>query len=602
MPLQPAEKYWEILPPISEDRDLDLSPVDPSFSRILAKYPRTDGARFYRILHQLISNRGLTSPQGAASFLEAEPPLEGDPSLLLGMDTAVERILGATQNGERIAVYGDYDVDGLTATVLLQDCLVRLGGQASHYIPNRFDEGYGLNSDALLALQSQGVSLVISVDCGIRSVVEALFARQIGLDLIITDHHHPGDEIPPAFAVINPRLPGDPYPDKDLTGAGIAYKLACALASRVPQVDLNPEEYLDLVALGTVADVAPLTGENRALVRRGLSVLSRSRRPGLAALQGVSGLRGKRIQSQDIGFILGPRLNAAGRLESAEAAYRLLITSDNREAGLLAQELDDQNRQRQDLTTQTQAIVESRLDEVDSILISDADESYNQGIVGLVASRLMNKYYRPVVLASRGEEITVGSCRSVPEFHIAEALDHCEDLLLRHGGHKAAAGFTVPNDRWEDLITRLEQELAARLRDLADDRSLPASLSVPELAGELLHPSLTVDAEISLSEANWALYEALQLFQPTGQKNPEPLFVTRNLQMVGATTVGKDGSHLKLKVRQDGTMYEAIAFRMGRLYGRIGPIVDLVYALDVNEYMGEIKLQLNVKDIRTAGG
>jgi single-stranded-DNA-specific exonuclease len=345
---------------------------------------------------------------------------------------------------------------------------------------------------------------------------------------------------------------------------------------------------LDLVALGTVADVAPVTGENRALVKAGLHRLSRGIRPGLASLQGVSGLRGKAISAQDIGFVLGPRLNAAGRLESAEKAYRLLVSEDLLETGALAQELDDRNRERQEITRQTQAFVERRIPEVSGFLIADADESYHTGIVGLVASRLMNKYYRPVLLANRGADTTTGSCRSIPEFHIAEALDRCEDLLIRHGGHKAAAGFTLANDRWEELLVRLE------------------SIAAEELDGKELQPVLQADLQIPLATAHpdllWAFLEALDSLQPTGVGNPEPLFVSRDMTVVRSKPVGRDSSHLKLTLKAGAQFFDAIAFRMGDRHLPPGTKVDLAYALEANEYMGATSLQLNVKDIRNSDG
>ncbi|HJS29987.1 MAG TPA: single-stranded-DNA-specific exonuclease RecJ [Anaerolineales bacterium] len=586
MALVPAVKRWEVRPPIPPEVDADLSGIDSYFSRIVMDRPRVDPASFYPVIHQLLYNRGLEDPVEAGAFLEARPPFDPDPFQLSGMETAVERIQAAIDRSERVAVYGDYDVDGLTAAALLVDCLTRLGADATPYIPNRFDEGYGLNIDALESLQQAGISLVISVDCGIRSVEEAIFARDAGLDLIISDHHHPGVEIPPALVVINPRLDGDPYPDKNLTGVGIAYKIASALSLRYGDNRVNPAGYLDLVALGTVADVASLTGENRALVKGGLRLLSRSGRLGLASLQGVSGLRGKNIQAQDIGFVLGPRLNAAGRLESAENAYRLLVSGDIHEAGTLAQLLDDSNKDRQKITRETQEIVEGRLGDGRGYIIADADEGYHAGIVGLVASRIMNKYHRPVLLAHRGDLTTTGSCRSIPEFHIAEALDRCQDLLIRHGGHRAAAGFTVANERWDELLVRLE------------------SIAAEELDGLDLQPVLMADLEISLGAGPpflWALLEAMDFLQPTGVDNPEPLFVSRDLTLVSARPVGKDGSHLKLTVKDGRELYDAIAFRLGDRQLPAGTKVDLAYTLEANEYRGETSLQLNVKDIRTAG-
>jgi single-stranded-DNA-specific exonuclease len=579
MKLRPTKKVWKI-----------RTKIPPEVERRLSEYPPA--------ISQLLYNRGIEDAKQADIFLRPGRPEGADPFLLLGMETAVARIGTALERDELMAVYGDYDVDGLTATALMVDSLTQLGGRVLHYIPNRFDEGYGLNSEALQSLHSSGVSLAISVDCGIRSVAEAEYASQIGLDLIITDHHYPGEVIPPALAVINQNLEGDPYPFNNLAGVGIAYKLSCALASVFHTSDLRPEEYFDLVALGTVADIAPLIGENRALVRAGLERLSPPRRQGLVALQGVAGLLGKQIQAQDIGFILGPRLNAAGRLDSAEKAFRLLTTTDRDEAARVAQELDDQNRARQEITRQTQAQVEGRLGDESHLLIADADERYNQGIVGLVASRLVNKYYRPVLLGYRGDSLTTGSCRSIPEFHIAEALDRCEDLLIRYGGHAAAAGFTVSNERWEELVDRLQGDLIAHLKSLSTQELTELKLNDLELADRLLRPSLIADLEIPINEVGWDLLEAVRQFQPTGHENPEPVFVSRNLKIGGARVIGRDSAHLKLKVRDGSRTFEAIAFRMGAMYGSLGSTIDLAYTLEANEYMGETKLQLNVMDIR----
>jgi single-stranded-DNA-specific exonuclease len=434
------KKRWLIPPAVTPEADQALVAFPP-------------------VLRQILFNRGYATDAEARAFLKAEPAFDNDPFQMTGMQVAVERICFALEHKEPIAIYGDYDVDGVTATALLVDTLKALGAQVRGYIPNRFDEGYGLNNEALSQLKDDGVNLVISVDCGIRSPDEALHARTIGLDLIITDHHHPSEgPLPPALAVINPKQPGDVYPDKDLAGVGIAYKLAEALVSRLEPSDFRLENLLDLVALGTVADLAPLVGENRFLVRRGLRQIRATTRQGLFSLAAVADLSIAKVNATDIGFRLGPRLNAAGRLKEALAAYELLTTTDIFKAGQLAQQLDMQNRERQRITRdmQAQAEVMALADETDAFLLFAEHQDFNAGVVGLAASRLTETYYRPAIVAHIDTDTTRGSCRSIPEFHITDALDQCADLLVRHGGHAAAAGFTVENDKLDELVSRLK--------------------------------------------------------------------------------------------------------------------------------------------------
>jgi single-stranded-DNA-specific exonuclease len=506
---------------------------------------------------------------------------------MLGVPEAIDRIWKAIQGEERIAVYGDYDADGVTATALLTDLLSKLDAHVQGYIPNRFDEGYGLNTEALDALKAAGVTLVITVDCGIRSMDEADHARQIGLDLIITDHHHPLEEMPTALALVNPKQPGEVYPDQNLAGVGLAYKLGCALLDKArssghsPAEAIEAEDYLDLVALGTVSDQAPLIGENRSLVRQGLEYIRRPRRQGVLSLIGAAQLNARQITADSIGFGLGPRLNAAGRLDSAMAALNLLLTQDVAEAAHLAQLLDNQNRERQQITREIQAHAEGLVlaEEPDALLLFSSDESYNPGVIGLAASRLMEQYYRPSIVAYHGPEFTRGSCRSIPEFHITRALDECADLLVRHGGHSAAAGFTVRNEHLAELVERLR--LIARR----------------ELGSLDLRPTLRADAQVSLSELTPELLSDLERLQPTGQNNPSARFVSRAVRVLRSRTVGKDNSHLKLAVTDGAITYDAIAFRQGQLQSGMPSYIDLLYSFERNEYNGYSSLQLNVQDI-----
>ena len=566
-------KRWVVAPPITLQAD-----------EALAKFPP--------ILKQILFNRGLATDAEARAFLKAEPNADTDPFQLIGMDATVDRICHALEKDEPIAIYGDYDVDGVTATALLVQALGTLGATVRGYIPNRFDEGYGLNKDALDSLKADGVKLVITVDCGIRSPDEALHARTLGLDLIISDHHHPdGENLPQAFAVINPKQHGDPYPDKDLAGVGIAYKIIEALIQgRGKTKEESPvfplSSLLDLVALGTVADLAPLVGENRVLVRKGLRQIRETKRQGLFSLAGVADVKIDKVTAGNIGFMLGPRLNASGRLESALASFELLTTTDFMRAGQLALQLDTQNRQRQALTRsmQEQAEAIAMGEDPEAFLLFAAHEDFNPGVVGLAASRLTEIYYRPAIVAAKNAEETRGSCRSIPEFHITDALDLCKDLLVRHGGHAAAAGFTVKNENLPELV--------ARLKEIAKD----------QLGSKDLRQTLTADVEVPLSDLNFDVLKHLSYLEPTGYGNPEPVFVSRNVKVKVARTVGAEGKHLKLTFEDEsGATYDSIGFRMGHLKPDLPPRVDILYHLEANEYNGRTTLQLNLKDLKPAG-
>ncbi|MCL4260739.1 MAG: single-stranded-DNA-specific exonuclease RecJ, partial [Anaerolineales bacterium] len=484
----------------------------------------------------------------------------------------------------------DYDVDGVTATALLVEALRTLGADVRGYIPNRFDEGYGLNKDALDTLQTDGVKLAITVDCGIRSREEALHARVIGLDLIISDHHHPdGDDLPAAFAVINPKRRGDPYPDKDLAGVGIAYKIVEALTATKEKKDGDSfplASFLDLVALGTVADLAPLVGENRTLVRNGMKQLRETKRQGLYSLAGVAQIKIGKITASDIGFMLGPRLNASGRLESALTSFELLTTTDFMRAGQLAQQLEAQNRHRQEITRTMQREAEAiaMQDDPNAFLLFAAHTDFNSGVVGLAASRLTERYYRPSIVAAQGAEETRGSCRSIPEFHITDALDQCKDLLMRHGGHAAAAGFTVKNENLPELIMRLK------------------AIAKEQLDGKDLRQTLSADMETSLADMNFEVLKHLAYLEPTGYGNPSAMFVSRNVKVKSFRAVGSEGRHLKLVLEStSGAIYDAIGFRMGEKAASLPPRIDVMYALEANEFNGRTSLQLNLKDIKEAG-
>jgi single-stranded-DNA-specific exonuclease len=486
---------------------------------------------------------------------------------------------------EQIVVYGDYDADGVTATALLVQVLLALGARVRAYIPNREDEGYGLNHEALKTLKAEGAGLVITVDCGIRSLAEAETARAIGLDLVITDHHTTGEALPAALAVINPKRPDDEYPEDHLSGVGLAFKLAQGLLRGQPNAPLTASDVLDLVAIGTVSDLVPLAGENRWLVRQGLKMINRPRREGLKALIEVARLRLGSIDAGNLGYALGPRLNAAGRLDSALAAYELLTTPDLLLASQRAQQLEAQNRERQALTRETQARARelALAARPDSFLLFAADPEFRHGVVGLAAARLTDEFYRPAVVARRDADITRGSARSIREFHITWAFDQCQDLLLKHGGHAAAAGFTADTGNVD--------ELAERLRAIAER----------ELSAQDLRPAVRVDAEVPLSALTGELARDLRQFEPCGYGNPAPVLASRGVKVVGQRALGTDGQHLKLALSDGWLTFDAIAFNQAAWRDRLPPFVDVAYVFEINEWNGEKRLQLNVRDIQAGG-
>jgi single-stranded-DNA-specific exonuclease len=539
------------------------------------------------VLLQVLYNRGISKPDQIRSFLDGHYAKSTDPFLLTDMDKAVVRIQQAIDNEETIVVYGDFDADGVTSTVLLTQALRGLGvdrRKAQPYIPDRIDEGYGLNMEALTKLKDEKeADLVITVDCGIRSVDEVAHANEIGLDMIITDHHSLGPQMPPATAVINPKRPESTYPETMLAGVGIAFKLAQALRHAMPdRANYQDEELLDLVAIGTVADLAPLLDENRKLVAEGLLSLNQSKRPGINAIKEVARING-RLTAESIAFGIGPRINAAGRLAHAYAAAKLLAVNNSIEARKLASDLNSLNRRRKQLTSDLGTLAESMVEPDADILIA-ANEEFVPGVVGLVASRLADKNYRPAIVIEQGEEESRGSCRSIPEFHITDALDEVAELLVRHGGHAQAAGFTIRNENLTKFIERMT-EIAAE-----------------QLEGQELHPTLTIDSELALGEIDWALYESLTRLEPTGYANPTPVFMSSGVEVVSHRVVGQDGSHLQLNVGSGENGYfkefQAIAFRQSAWANCLPQFIDIVYTINVNKWRGRENLQLMIQDIR----
>ncbi len=570
-------KHWKIYPAAPEE-----------YVRATHEHP---------LLMQVLYNRGLLSPADALNFLAVEDAVLENPFRLPDVTPAAERLVRAIEQGETICVYGDFDADGVAATALLVSALQAAGGRVGPYIPDRVDEGYGLNLDALTAI-AEKAQVLVTVDCGIRSVAEVAHARHLGMDVIVTDHHSIGPVLPPALAVINPRRRDGAATFDRLAGVGVAYRLAQAVlrlcAERGIGVDVEQaaaleQDLLDYVALGTVADMMPLLGENRSLVRRGLARLNMAQRPGLAALMEQADLRPGTVDTTAISFRLGPRINAAGRLAHAKLAYRLLRTNDPTDAYLLATELESLNVQRRNLTEKAQIEAEVQLApllEADAAMLFVHSPNLPSGIVGLVAGKLAERYYRPAVVVEEGPEESRGSARSIAEFDISAALDGVSHFLVRHGGHSRAAGFTV---KTRDLPA-LEQALGA----LAD-----ASL----VDRDDLRPTLWIDVEAQLSELNWGLRDQFARLEPTGYGNPAPVIWSRNVRVRDVRVVG-GGKHLKLIVDSGPAtpVLDVIAFGHGAWAGSLqaDTRLDLVYYLEANEWNGRQALQLNVQDMRVA--
>lgn len=562
---------------------------------VVAPAASPDALRRFRgmgpILAQTLYNRGFDDPETARQFLHADYNAE-IPFCKRDMDRAVDRIRRAIRENHQIIVYGDFDADGVTSTALMVQTLRELGARVAPYIPHRVDEGYGLNGPALRKLALDGAKLIITVDCGIRSVEEVEEGKLAGLDIIITDHHSVGDEVPQAYAVINPKLERDEsHPEYMLAGVGVAFRLAEKLLKVANVMDrrkprLSPDDLLDLVAIGTVADLAPLNKTaNRSLVRRGLEIINTANRCGLRALLEVSGIKPGAVTAMNIGFALGPRINAAGRLESAMIAYNLLTCQDDAEAIVLANQLQSLNNERQALTREAQEKIRVHIEEQsrDLPLIFASDRGFRPGIVGLVAGRLTEEFFRPSVVMEEGDVESRASCRSIPQFDITRALDKCTDLLVRHGGHAQAAGFTVLNQN----IPALKQMLMG--------------LAKHDLAGQELRPMLEIDVETDIHHLSEPLVSELALLEPTGYMNPMPTLISRNVRVLECRTVGKDGNHLKLKLARAGQPpLDAIGFGLGSWAGQMPDRLDVAYQLEINEWNGYRNLQLNLQDIRPA--
>lgn len=554
-------------------------------SRIINEY--ADQLNSPPVLAKILLNRGIENIETARRFLKPELSHLHDPFLLAGMQDAVERIAVAISNKEKILIHGDYDVDGTTATSMLLLFFRNLGQSVDFYIPDRLLEGYGLSEKGMVFAKENGFGLIITVDCGITAVDEVKLANELGIDVIICDHHQPAEDLPSATAILNPKRPDCSYPFKELAGVGVAYKLLQALQGHLKLDDSNVLEFLGLVSIGSSADIVPLVDENRVIVKYGLQSLSQSNNIGINALIDSSGLKDSEIGTGQVVFSLAPRINAVGRMGDAGRAVRLLTSDNKQQAKNIATILESENRHRKSIDEETFSeayeMVENNFNPEEENVFVLHKNGWHPGVIGIVASRLVEKFYRPTVMIATDENGRGrGSARSIAGFNIYEALKECEDLMVSFGGHKYAAGLTVEIENIPLLREKLSQVASERL------------------SADLLKPKLSIDSEIRLREIDWQLIKLINRMAPFGPQNMRPLFLSKGLQVVGTpSVVGKN--HLKFRVRQDGIVMDAIGFNLGEKIYRISPgeqDVEIVYIIDENEYQGRKTIQLRVKDLR----
>ena len=530
---------------------------------------------------QLAYNRGIRDLHGLDLFLSADSRVANDPFLLPDMDVAVDRLKRALESHETVGVFGDFDVDGLAGTAILVNALRELGATVVPYIPDRVDDGHGLNAPAITAMRDGGVSLMVTVDCGVGSPDEVALASSLGLETVITDHHSFSDSMPDAAAIVNPRRGDSKYPFDGLTGTGLAFKLAEALFQTLGRP--SPDHLTDLAALGTVADVGPLTGENRYLVKRGLEQLNRTQHVGVRALVERSGLKWGAIDAESLSFRLIPRLNAAGRVGDASVSLELLTSDSTDDSKVLAERLEAYNQERrllsQEALAEAHRQVEAGTDGPPPLIVVQ-HEGWVPGILGLVAGSMAEHYNRPAVAIKPEGEVSRASARSIPGFDMVAALERSADLFHRFGGHPQAAGFALPTAD----VPRLAEALIA----VAEEK----------LTGVDLSPTLDVDCEISPALLEPHNLDFIQSLQPFGAGNPAPVFLTRGAWVLDARQVGSDGSHLKMRVGHADRNWDAIAFKQGDRMPRQGAAVDLVYTAEMNDWGGRSTLQLNVLYLR----
>lgn len=533
------------------------------------------------LVASLLVNRGLVEPEEAKAFLFTEQQEFHDPYLFEGMERAVNRIRRAIENEEPILIFGDYDCDGVTSTTVMMKTLLELGAHVQFYIPNRFTEGYGPNEGAFRHAHESGFRLIITVDTGIAALHEAAVAKELGVDLIITDHHEPGPELPIAEAIIHPKLANGTYPFHHLAGVGTAFKLAHALLGCVP------EHLIEFAAIGTVADLVPLKGENRLIVQKGLQKLKSTENIGLKSLFKIAGIEQSAVNEESIGFSIAPRINAAGRLDSADHAVQLLLSDDPFEAETLAEEIEQLNKERKELVNAIAAeaveMVEQKFPPAENRFLIVGNEGWNSGVIGIVASKLVEKFYRPTIVFSYDYEkgLAKGSARSILGFDLFENLSTCRDILPHFGGHTMAAGMTLK-------ISDVEQ-LRSRLNKLAHE----------QLKDEDLIPVTTIDTEVSLSDIDLHSIEEMNKLAPYGMDNPKPKVMIHNVDFANLRKIGSEKNHLKITLEQDGSKLDGVGFGLGGLSDHISPAakVSVIGELSVNEWNNIKKPQIYVQDL-----
>lgn len=515
----------------------------------------------------------------AESFLKADERLSIDPFSLPDMHPAVTRVYKALLSGEKIAIYGDFDADGITATALLVEGLTELGGDVVPYIPHRLYEGYGLKVAALEKLRQQGVSLVITVDTGITAFTEVEKANKMGMDILITDHHVPLEELPPAKIIVDPKRVDSQCPFIDFAGVGVAFKLLQAMLTSSSKQDLINRS-LELVTMGTITDMSPLLSENRLWVRKGLQLMGKTSRIGLLELMNCANIDKTRLTTETVSFQIGPRLNSAGRLDDAGTSYQLLVTKDKAQASKLALELEEKNRERQRIVAEIHEKARRQIvaDGTDRLILMAADADYPAGVMGLVAGRLADEFYRPVILFKIGSDTCRGSARGIQEFDLMDALKSCHHLLTKYGGHARAAGFNI------------------HTRDLQQLQKMMKVEAGKQLAGLDLRPHIDIDAEVPLTVFSQGFFEEMRLMEPYGMSNPSPVFLSRKVEVVEQKLVGNQNDHIKLKLKQDGVTWDTMGFRLGNYIGDLGRHIDIVYAVEVDHFNGKGQLRLNLLD------
>ncbi|MBM7701402.1 single-stranded-DNA-specific exonuclease RecJ [Metabacillus iocasae] len=533
------------------------------------------------LIASLLINRGIQTVESAKQFLHVEQQSFHDPFLLDDMDKAVQRIHQAIENGERIMIYGDYDADGVSSTSVMLSALRSAGAHVDFYIPNRFTEGYGPNEEAFRFISDEGYTLVITVDTGISAVAEAELAQSLGFDLIITDHHEPGPVLPPAYAIIHPKKPGSTYPFQELAGVGVAFKLAHALLGELP------EYLLELAVIGTIADLVPLVDENRLIASKGLNYLKLSNRPGIKALLKVCSVKRDDINEDTIGFAIGPRINAVGRLQDADPAVDLLMTTNQEEADMLAKEIDSLNKERQQLVNEMteeaiKAVEEQYPPDQHSVLVITG-EGWNAGVVGIVASRLVDRFYRPTIVLSidREKGIAKGSARSIEGFDLFANLSHCRDILPHFGGHPMAAGMTL------------------NIEDVADLRQRLNELASEVLTEEDFIPITSIDTVCDIEDITIDNIKQLNALAPFGMSNPKPKVLVENVGLSSIRKIGAEQNHLKVVFEDKGLSVDAVGFGLGYIYEQVSPVskVSFVGELSINEWNNMRKPQLMIEDV-----